>query len=200
MNTTTLILSYNIIKIDSNFSKRIVLTYFGYFGGFSLIFQSYTEKNVEYYIFIIYNRFFLYYILRFDSFCCYYKNKSNKGGTQLNSSTQYIAMGKRIQARRRELRIKQGELAERLNISNNHISSIENGREKPSLDILLKICEELKVTPDYLLLGNIHANNIPQNIVDGLRLCSKDDIELARQFIEILIHKNMDKWNDNHFL
>ena len=52
-------------------------------------------------------------------------------------------MGNRIKLRRKELRIKQSELAEKLDISNNHISSIENGREKPSLDILLKICEEL---------------------------------------------------------
>ena len=69
-------------------------------------------------------------------------------------------MGNRIKLRRKELHIKQSELAERLDISNNHISSIENGREKPSLDMFLKICEELKVTPDYLLLGNVHANNI----------------------------------------
>lgn len=32
--------------------------------------------------------------------------------------------------------------------------------EEKSLDMFLKICEELKVTPDYLLLGNVHANNI----------------------------------------
>lgn len=99
-------------------------------------------------------------------------------------------MGNRIKLRRKELRIKQSELAEKLDISNNHISSIENGREKPSLDILLKICEELCVTPDYLLLGNIHANDLPQNITDSLRLCSNDDIELVRQFVEILVNRN----------
>lgn len=109
-------------------------------------------------------------------------------------------MGNRIKLRRKELRIKQSELAEKLDISNNHISSIENGREKPSLDILLKICEELKVTPDYLLLGNIHTNDIPQNIMDGLRLCSDADIALARQFIELLIHRNRNVWNDEHFI
>ena len=38
-------------------------------------------------------------------------------------------MGNRIKIRRKELRIKQAELAERLNISNNHMSSIENGRQ-----------------------------------------------------------------------
>lgn len=42
---------------------------------------------------------------------------------------QYQSMGNRIKSRRKELRIKQSELAESLDISNNHISSIENGRE-----------------------------------------------------------------------
>lgn len=118
----------------------------------------------------------------------------------MNLNNQYIIMGNRIKLRRKELRIKQSELAEKLDISNNHISSIENGREKPSLDILLKICEELCVTPDYLLLGNIHANDLPQNITDSLRLCSNDNIELVRQFVEILVNRNKKSWNDNHYV
>ena len=78
-------------------------------------------------------------------------------------------MGNRIKIRRKELRIKQAELAERLNISNNHMSSIENGRQKPSLDIFIRICDLLNVTPDYLLLGSMHAYNIPQDIIDSKR-------------------------------
>lgn len=122
-----------------------------------------------------------------------------KGAMELKLSNQYIEMGRRIKLRRKELHIKQSELAETLDISNNHISSIENGREKPSIDTLLKICEALKVTPDYLLLGNIHTNDIPQNIIDGLRLCSSDDVLLARQFIELLIRRNEKSWNDKNF-
>ena len=87
-------------------------------------------------------------------------------------------MGNRIKLRRKELHIKQSELAERLDISNNHISSIENGREKPSLDMFLKICEELKVTPDYLLLGNVHAS----------------------QIIELLVKRNRTSWNEKNFI
>lgn len=52
------------------------------------------------------------------------------------------------------------------------------------------LCEELQVTPDYLLLGGMRTNNIPLDIVDGLRLCSQEDIELTRQFVELLIRRN----------
>lgn len=103
---------------------------------------------------------------------------------------QYSDMGNRIKTRRKELRIKQAELAEKLNISNNHMSSIENGRQKPSLDTFIRICNILNVTPDYLLLGSMHAYNIPQDIIDKLRLCNQSDIELTRDFVEILVKRN----------
>lgn len=112
---------------------------------------------------------------------------------------QYKTMGIRICQRRKELRIKQSELAEKLDISNNHISAIENGREKPSLDIFINICKELKVTPDYLLLGSIHPNNTSLDIIESLRLCSKEDIEFIREIIELLVKRNQKSWNEKHF-
>lgn len=116
----------------------------------------------------------------------------------MQQTQQYMDIGRRIQTRRKELRIKQSELAEKLDISNNHMSSIENGRDKPSLDTLICICEELSTTPDYFLLGNMHPNNISQDILDGLRLCSEDDLKLARNFIELLIDRNKSAWNEKH--
>lgn len=110
---------------------------------------------------------------------------------------QYKIMGNRIKNRRKELRIRQTELAEKLNISNNHMSAIENGREKPSMDAFLRICACLKVTPDYLLLGNMYAYNIPQDIVDKLRLCSASDVELARDFIELLVKRNSKNFSND---
>lgn len=113
---------------------------------------------------------------------------------------QYIEMGKRIKIRRKELNIKQNEFAELLGISNNHMSSIETGRQKPSMDTFIGICEELRVTPDYLLLGNMHTGNIPQDISDKLRLCSSSDIELAKKFIELLVERNTTSWNQDNFI
>lgn len=99
----------------------------------------------------------------------------------------FIEMGQRMKQRRKELHITQIKLAEMTRTSNNHISSIENGREKPSLDLLMNICESLQTTPDYLLLGNIHSNNIPQNIIDSLRLCNEPYISLAQDIVALLV-------------
>lgn len=114
--------------------------------------------------------------------------------------TQFTEMGNRIRQRRNELNIKQASLAESLNISNNHMSSIERGKEKPSMDTFVRICEELKVTPDYLLLGSMHANDIPQNIIDNLRLCSQEDIILASEIIKLFVRKNHQHWNADNFI
>ena len=113
----------------------------------------------------------------------------------------YHDMGVRIKVRRKELKIKQAELAETLGISNNHMSSIENGKQKPSLDTFIGICRCLNVSPDYLLLGTMHAQNVPQDIIDKLHLCSQSDVELAKEFIELLVKRNSANYiKNNHIL
>lgn len=111
---------------------------------------------------------------------------------------QYIPMGQRMKSRRKELKISQGQLAEDVGVSNNHISSIETGKETPSLDTFIRICNGLKVTPDYLLLGCMHSNNISQNMIDSLRLCDEYDIQLFQSYVEKLVNKNSTSWNDSH--
>ena len=113
---------------------------------------------------------------------------------------QYDVIGNRIRLRRKELNLKQCQVAEQLNISNNHMSSIENGREKPSLETLLGICNILNVTPDYLLLGNMHTDDVSQDVLNGLRLCNKADISLAREIIELLIKRNQTDWNRKNLI
>ena len=106
----------------------------------------------------------------------------------------YVDMGLRIKSRRKEMNLTQNELAEMIGVSNNHLSSIENGKETPSLDTLLNICTSLKTKPDYLLLGSLHSNNIPQNIIDTLQLCSEHDVKLALRMVRFMAEMNSDKW------
>ena len=68
------------------------------------------------------------------------------------------SMGTRMKRRRKELKMSQAELAEKVNVSNNHISSIETGKQIPSLTTFVKICEQLDTTPDFLLLGSLHTD------------------------------------------
>lgn len=93
-------------------------------------------------------------------------------------------LGNRIAYRRKKLGVKQNILAQKLGISNNHMSGIENGKEKPSLDLFVNICNELNVTPDFLLFGNMHSSKVPKDISDLLQLCSDEDIRLIQMITQ----------------
>lgn len=118
----------------------------------------------------------------------------------IDMELDYLQLGKRIAARRRQMNLKQNVLAECVGISNNYLSSIEGGKERPSLEIIVGICNALQVTPDYLLMGNMHSNNIPQNITEGLRLCSSDDVELVSAIVQVMIDRRSQKWNNDNFV
>jgi len=98
-----------------------------------------------------------------------------------------VDMGKRIRDRRKKLGILQYRLAETLDISNNHMSAIENGRENLSIDLLIHICHELDVTPDYLLLGSTHSQNVPRDILDQLRLCKPETVKIVKKFVDMMM-------------
>ena len=101
-------------------------------------------------------------------------------------------MGRRIASRRKELGMNQLELAEKLNISNNHLSSIETGKQKPSFETFLDICKLLNTTPNYLIIGTLTPNDVPKQIAENLRLCKAEDVELFRKISEFLIERNKD--------
>lgn len=109
-------------------------------------------------------------------------------------------MGRRIAKRRKQLGIKQNVLAEKLNISNNHLSGIENGKFTPGLDVFINICIELNVTPDFLLMGVMRSNNVPQNIADTLRICKPGNIEIVEAILKVLVDKNMTDWNNDNYV
>lgn len=36
----------------------------------------------------------------------------------------------------------------------------------------------------------MHSNNVPQSIVDHLRLCSEEDVDLAAEIVKLLADRN----------
>ena len=129
----------------------------------------------------------VFYYFNFFLFLTSIDKIKQKGKNILN--TQLVEMGLRIRSRRKELRIRQAELAE----------LIERGVGNPSIHVFIRICEELSVTPDYLLLGNMHTNNITQNILDNLSLCSSEDLNIINDIIKLYVQKNQKNWNAQHF-
>lgn len=101
--------------------------------------------------------------------------------------------GRRIAARRKEIKKNQTEIGEEIGISQQHMSGIELGKDRISFDIFLKLCVALDVNPDYLLGGTLRLKNVPQSVVENLEQCDPKDQELAAEIIELLRNRNLEK-------
>ena len=104
----------------------------------------------------------------------------------------YKALGTRIRAQRKQMKMTQEELAEKAEISNSFMGHIERGTRKASLDTLVKICNALKASPNLLLQDSLDDDllgvdvsytpsqkrllrEIGEKIFDYQRLISDDD-------------------------
>ncbi len=101
----------------------------------------------------------------------------------------YEKVGLRIGQRRRELKMKQEDLANALGIGSKYLSALETGRKNTTLEMLAAMCQELHTTYDYFMLGNIRKST-EENIMDGLMLCSESDKEMIINIINFCAARN----------
>ncbi len=96
----------------------------------------------------------------------------------------YIKIGKRIAQRRQFLDISQEELAEKVNSSANYISNLERNKRHPSLNMLIKIANELDISIDYLLLTDEEIKK-DDNIIlnETLKMLNRLEKEDKEEFI-----------------
>ncbi|MBR4261467.1 MAG: helix-turn-helix transcriptional regulator [Clostridia bacterium] len=101
-----------------------------------------------------------------------------------------IKIGKFIAERRKSNNLTQMQLAERLNITDRAISKWENGKAMPDSSIMLDLCNELKISVNELLSGEvIEMNNydekLEQNLIDMVKQKEEADKKMLR--LEIVI-------------
>ena len=103
----------------------------------------------------------------------------------------YRMLGVRIKNARESKSLTQEQLAEITGLSNNYISNIERNRSIPSLETLVKICNALNVTPDFLLVDSVFTYSSREYIKDDiaklLSKCNNKTIKLISKFIELLV-------------
>ena len=74
------------------------------------------------------------------------------------SSPFYEVLGARIKARRKEIHLRQAELAEGIGLSRTSITHIERGRQRLFLDQFAEICRILKVPPSEIITDPLNQN------------------------------------------
>lgn len=65
----------------------------------------------------------------------------------------YVEIGARIRAGREHSSLTQRELAAAVDVTSQHISDMERGVVGPSVPMVIKLCGELHLSADYLLMG-----------------------------------------------
>ena len=99
-------------------------------------------------------------------------------------------VGKRIQDARKAIGMTQADLADKLDISVSHMSSIETGRANFGVETLMKITEILQVSADSLLRTDIpEVSVIYAGDLDALlKGCTAEEVESMLNMLRQIDH------------
>lgn len=100
------------------------------------------------------------------------------------------AIGKRIQNQRLSLGYTQQYVYEKLDISQNHYSRIENGRTGMSFEILLQLSELLNITTDYILTGKPDSSD-KIDFLDNYKKLSQKQRNYIDEHLKLFIKSNI---------
>lgn len=100
-----------------------------------------------------------------------------------------VDMGNRISKRRKELNLTQEQLAEKINLSLQSVSCIELGKKVIRSDNLLKLCNTLKISSDYILTGEKNADQL-EGVSKKLAMLEEADFDMVEKLIDHLNNKN----------
>ena len=106
-------------------------------------------------------------------------------------------MGERISQKRKELKMTQETLAERIDASTQMISNLELGKKAIRPENLIKICSVLDLSADYILNGDTDKDEEKEKskldnqsyITDKLDGLSYEEIEMIKNFIKYISQK-----------
>ncbi len=100
-------------------------------------------------------------------------------------------IGKVFQEYRQKNSLTQNQVAEMTGLEPRHISQIERGFSKGSIDTLLKLCNAYKITPDIVLydLLNEDVKNYVSIYEEDFKKLSKRDKEAVLNLINFFLKK-----------
>ena len=113
------------------------------------------------------------------------------------------SIGLKIAKLRKEHSMTQEQLAEKLDISIKHCSSVERGWSSLSLEKLIDVSNLFDVSLDYLIKGNSASNdsikhiwaNLPQSITAIMTSENEEEIQLLTEYLQLYskLRKNATK-------
>ena len=98
-------------------------------------------------------------------------------------------MGERISIRRKELRMTQEELAEKIDVSIPMISNLEQGKKAIRPENLVKVCAALGLSADYILTGRRTTQRDVIAFLRGVETLNQEELQLVNNLIQYLRSK-----------
>lgn len=95
----------------------------------------------------------------------------------MDKNSLYKEIGGRIRDRRKQLHLTQEQLSELIDVTPQMISTAENGSKGIRPENIVKLCQALKISCDYLLTGK----------------SSSHDIDIISTYIDSLSSEEIDK-------
>ena len=92
-------------------------------------------------------------------------------------------IGKRIQNRRKLLGFTQEQLADEMNVSIQMVSNLERGNKAIRIDNLLRLCQLLNVSTDYILTGKENDSDISA-LAQQIAALPKKEKDMIRVLVE----------------
>lgn len=97
----------------------------------------------------------------------------------------YTQIGKRIAKRRKALHLTQSQVAERADIGDKYLSSIERAKSIPSTEVVMRLSLALNTTPDEFLVGTArYLGEEWRSVGEKLRPLNAKQLELVSRFID----------------
>ena len=107
-----------------------------------------------------------------------------------------LKVGHRLRARRKELNLTQGQVAEAIGCTPQQIQKYEVGRSRMTIPVFLKICQALHAHPNRFFstlvlsegLGDIDSPDLEKRLLDAFRSVDNEKIrERIVNLVEALI-------------
>lgn len=106
----------------------------------------------------------------------------------MNIELDFKVIGARIQKCRTERKMTQAELAEIIDTNQKHLSRIEGGYHRSTLDAIVAIARALDVSVDYLIADYNDSSNTStlQVILDEIRDFTPQQLDLLQDNIKTI--------------
>ena len=106
----------------------------------------------------------------------------------MNIELDFKVIGARIQKCRTDKKMTQAELAEKIDTNQKHLSRIEGGYHRSTLDAIVAIAKALDVSVDYLIADYTDASDSStlQVILDDIKHFTPQQLELLQDNIRAI--------------